>query len=123
MSKLEIGKGQMRVMRVLWEKKRATAQEVTDELNRSEPTKFSTVSTFLRALVRKGAADYDVDNRTYIYYPLIGEEKVAQHAVNDLIDHVFDGSMEGFVSFIIKNKYIPPGDLEKIKKLIDKKET
>ena len=111
----------MRVMRVRWEKKRATAQEFTDELNKSKSTKFSTVSTFLQALVRKGAVGYDIDNRTYIYYPLIGE-KVAQNVVNGLIDHIFIVSMEGFVSFIIKNKYISSDNLEKIKKLIDKEE-
>ena len=122
MSELEIRKGQMKVLRVLWKKKRATAQEVTDILSESEPIKFSTVSTFLRTLVRKGAAAYDVDNRTYIYYPLVQEEKVARHALKDLIDHVFAGSTEGFVSFIIKNKYIPPDELEKIRKLIEKEE-
>ena len=122
MAELEIGKGQMKVLRVLWKKKRATAQEVTDILNESEPVKFSTVSTFLRALVRKRVAAYDVENRTYIYYPLVQEEKVAQHALKDLIDHVFAGSTEGFVSFIIKNKYIPSDELERIRKLIEKEE-
>ncbi|MFC1539043.1 BlaI/MecI/CopY family transcriptional regulator [Candidatus Latescibacterota bacterium] len=122
MKKLEIGKGQMKVLRVLWEGKRVTAQEVTDILNKSEPIKFSTVSTFLRSLVRKGAAAYDVDNRTYIYYPLVKEEEVAEYALNDMIDHVFAGSVDGFVSFIIKNKYFPPDELEKIRKLVEKEE-
>lgn len=122
MQKLEIGKGQMKVLRVLWERKRATAQDVTDILNRTEPIKFSTVSTFLRTLVHKGVIGYDVEQRTYIYYPLVKEESIANHAVKDLIDHVFAGSMEGLVSFILKKKYISPEELAKIQEKLDSKE-
>jgi BlaI family transcriptional regulator, penicillinase repressor len=122
MQKLDIGKGQMKVLRVLWERKRATAQEFTEILNRTEPIKFSTVSTFLRTLVHKGVAGYDVEQRTYIYYPLVKEESIANHAVKDLIDHVFEGSMEGLVSFILKKKYISPEELAKIQEKLDKKE-
>jgi BlaI family transcriptional regulator, penicillinase repressor len=122
MQKLEIGKGQMKVLRILWERKRATAQEITDILNKAEPIKFSTVSTFLRTLVHKGVAGYDIDQRTYIYYPLVKEESVANHAVKDLIDHVFAGSMEGLVSFILKKKYISAEELAKIQEKLDKKE-
>jgi BlaI family transcriptional regulator, penicillinase repressor len=122
MQKLEIGKGQMKVLRVLWEKQRATAQEITDILNRTEPIKFSTVSTFLRTLVHKGVVGYDVVQRTYIYYPKAKEESIANHAVMDLIDHVFAGSMEGLVSFILKKKYISPEELAKIQEKLDAKE-
>ena len=122
MQKLEIGKGQMKVLRVLWERKRATAQEITDILNKTELIKFSTVSTFLRTLVHKGVAGYDIDQRTYIYYPLVKEESIANHAVKDLIDHVFAGSMEGLVSFILKKKYISPEELAKIQEKLVKKE-
>lgn len=122
MQKLEIGKGQMKVLRVLWERKRATAQEITDILNKAEPIKFSTVSTFLRTLVHKGVAGYDIEQRTYIYYPLVKEESIANHAVKDLIDHVFAGSMEGLVSFILNKKYISPEELAKIQEKLDKKE-
>ncbi|MHB9030631.1 MAG: BlaI/MecI/CopY family transcriptional regulator [Candidatus Latescibacterota bacterium] len=122
MQKLDIGKGQMKVLRVLWERKRATAQEITDILNKTDPIKFSTVSTFLRTLVHKGVAGYDVEQRTYIYYPLVKEDSIANHAVKDLIDHVFEGSIQGFVSFILKKKYVSPEELAKIQEMLDNEE-
>ncbi len=122
MSELKLGPGQMKVMRLLWEKKRATTQEIIDVLNESEPVKHSTVQTFLRTLVRKGAAAYDVEKRTYIFYPLVKEEEVKQHAFKDFVDHAFAGSMEGFVSFFVKNKFIPPEELKKIQEQIEEKE-
>ena len=122
MTELEIGYGQMKVLRALWKEKRATAQELTDILNKNEPIKFSTVSTFLRILVKKGVVAYDVDKRTFIFYPLVKEADIANHAVMNLIDHVFAGSKEGFVSFIVKNNYIDPEELQKIEEMIDNEE-
>ncbi len=122
MTTYDIGTGQMKVLRVLWEKKRATAQEITDILNASEPVKFSTVSTFLRTLVKKGVIGYDVDQRTFIYYPLVEEETIARHAVNNLVNHVFSGSLRGFMSFIIKGKDLSPDDIDDIRNLLNEKD-
>ena len=119
MTDLDIGPGQMKVLRVLWEKKRVTAQEMTNILNATEPIKFSTVSTFLRSLVKKGVAKYDVADRTYIYYPVVQQEKVANHAVRGLIDHMFAGSTDGFVSFILKSGDLSSDELEKVRALVE----
>ncbi len=77
--------------------------------------KPTTVWTFLRILVKKGLAGYDVDGRTYVYYPLVEEASAANHAVNDLIDHIFAGSRESFASFILKNRYIDPDEIEELR--------
>jgi BlaI family transcriptional regulator, penicillinase repressor len=122
MPRLEVGKGQMKVLRVLWEKRRATAQEITDILNLTEPIKFSSVYTFLRLMVRNGIVGYDVEDRTYIYFPLVEEEKIANHAVKDLVNHIFSGSLDGFVSFMLKEKYISPEAVAKAQGMLDKKE-
>lgn len=122
MPRLEVGKGQMKVLRVLWEKRRATAQEITDILNLTEPIKFSSVYTFLRLMVRNGIVGYDVEERTYIYYPLVEEESIANHAVKDLVNHIFAGSLDGFVSFMLKENYISSEAVVKAQKMLDKKE-
>ncbi|MCE5249851.1 BlaI/MecI/CopY family transcriptional regulator [bacterium] len=122
MTEYELGSGQMKVMRILWDKQKATAQDIIDEMNREEPTKRSTVQTFLRTLVRKGLADYSVDERTFIYYPIVGEKDIAHHAFQNFVEHVFDGSMEGFVSFFVKNNYVPQEKMEKIRRMLEDKE-
>ncbi|MBN1290344.1 MAG: BlaI/MecI/CopY family transcriptional regulator [Candidatus Latescibacteria bacterium] len=121
MPELEIGKGQMKVLRILWDKKRATVQEIIDILNETERVKPTTVWTFLKVLVKKGIVGYDVEKRTYIYYPLVEEPCVANHAVKNLINHMFSGSRESFATFIIKNRYISPEEVEQIKNLLNKR--
>jgi predicted transcriptional regulator len=119
---MDIGKGQMKVMRILWDKGTATAQEIIDIMNLTERVKPTTVWTFLRILVRKGLAGYDVDGRTYVYRPLVEEDSAANHAVNDLIDHMFAGSRESFASFILKNRYIDPAEIEDLRRRIEGRE-
>jgi len=122
MKELQFGRVQMRIMQVLWKKKRATAREITDALNEFEPIAHSTVQTLLRTLEDKGAIDHDVEDRTFIFYPLVNNEKVVKHATHDFIDRIFAGSADSMVSYLVKNQYISPEELKKISKLFDKEE-
>ena len=119
MTEFEIGSGQMKVMRVLWKKKRATAQDIIDELSKDEIVKRSTIQTFLRVLVKKGIIDYDTDDRTFVYYPVVEKEEIVNHAFQGFVDHVFNGSLDGFLSFFAKNKFIPAEKQDKIRRILE----
>jgi len=121
MSNLRFGKVQLRIMQVLWEKSRANAREITEALNKIAPIAHSTVQTLLRKLEQKGAVDHSIDNRTFIFYPLVKAEKVKQSALSDLIERVFAGSPAGMVSYLINSEYLPPEELEEIRNLIEEK--
>ncbi|MFC1693848.1 BlaI/MecI/CopY family transcriptional regulator [Candidatus Latescibacterota bacterium] len=122
MKVLRFGKVQLRIMQVLWEKERANAREITDALNKIVPIAHSTVQTLLRKLEEKGAVDHDIDYRTFIFYPLIEEEKATKHALKDLIDRVFSGSPSGLVSFLVKHEKLSPDELKKIREMIGETE-
>ena len=122
MSSLRFGKVQMRIMQVLWKRKRANAREITDDLNKIAPIAHSTVQTLLRKLEAKEAVDHDIDNRTFIFYPLVKVEKVTQSALREFIDRIFAGSPSGLVSYLIKHEKISREDLQKIRQLIKEKE-
>ena len=122
MSGIRLGRVQLRIMQVLWEKGRANARAITEALNKIAPIAHSTVQTLLRKLEKKGAVDHDIDERTFIFYPLVEAENVTRNALQDFVDGIFEGSPAGLVSYLIKNEYIPPEELEDIRKLINKKE-
>ena len=122
MSSLRFGRVQLRIMQVLWEKGRANAREITDALNKVKPIAHSTVQTLLRKIEAKGAIDHDIDDRTFIFYPLVKSEKVTQNALRDFVDRIFAGSPGGLVSYLIKNENISPEELKKIRELINEKE-
>ena len=122
MNTIRFGRVQMRIMQVLWEKVRATSQEITGELNEYEPIVFKNVQTLLRELEKKGAIAHEVVNRTYYYYPLVTDEKVKKKLVRDFIDRLFGGSTAGLLSSIIKDRSIPPEEMKKISEMLKKKD-
>ena len=122
MSSLRFGRVQMRIMRVLWEMGRVNARDITDALNKIEPIAHSTVQTLLRKLEQKGAVDHSIDNRTFIFFPLVKEENVTKSALREFIDRIFAGSPQGLVSYLIKNESFSPQDMEQIRDLINEKD-
>ena len=121
MTQAKMGQVQLRIMQLLWKLKRATARELTDELNKSEPIAHSTVQTLLRQLEAKGSVDHEQDGRTFYFFPLVREEKVKKSAARELIQGVFEGSVGGLVSYLLENEKVSASELAEIRKLIDKK--
>lgn len=121
-SNMRFGRVQLRIMQVLWEKQRANAREITLALNKIEPIAHSTVQTLLRKLEQKGAVDHHVEDRTFIFYPLVKSDQVTHHAFRDFVDRIFAGSTGGLVSYLIKHEYIAPDELEEVRTLLDQKE-
>ncbi|MFC1539638.1 BlaI/MecI/CopY family transcriptional regulator [Candidatus Latescibacterota bacterium] len=113
------GRLQLRIMHVLWDKKRANAREITDVLNKQEPIAHSTVQTILRTLEKKGAIDHDIDDRTFIFYPLIKNEKVVKDELGNFLERLFAGSPGSMVSYLVKNQYISSNEFKKISELFE----
>jgi BlaI family penicillinase repressor len=117
MSTPKFSRLQLRIMQVLWQKKRATAREITDILNEFEPIAHSTVQTLLRRLELRGAVAHDEEKVTFIFYPLVKNEKVMKNSVQDFIDRLFGGSAQGMVSYLVKKHFVTPEELKKLSDL------
>ena len=115
-----LGRVQLKIMQVLWQRRRASAREITEAIARTEPIAHSTVQTLLRKLEAKGAIAHDVEERTFVFYSLVKEDNVRRGAVRDLMDRVFDSSAAELVSYLLQNERVPREELDRIRKLIDR---
>lgn len=121
MAPTRLGRVQLRIMQVLWEKGRASAREITEVLNGEEQIAHSTVQTLLRKLERKGAVEHAIDGRTFVFRPRLHAENVTAGATRDLINRVFGGSPAGLVAFLLKHERLSRKELKQIRSLIDGK--
>jgi BlaI family penicillinase repressor len=117
-----VGRVQLRILGVLWDRGQATAREITDALQADGPIAHSTVQTLLRQLEKKGAVDHRVDDRTFVFRPRVTRDEVTSAAAEDLLSTVFDGSAVGLVAHIVKHEDLSRGELDAIRRLIDQKE-
>ena len=119
MSHVRMGKVQLKIMRVLWERGRANAREITDQLNREEPIAHSTVQTLLRKLETKGAVGHETQERTFVFFPRVAEEKVRSGATHDLVERIFGGSPARLMSYLLENETVSKQELDEIRRLVD----
>ncbi|WP_010587716.1 BlaI/MecI/CopY family transcriptional regulator [Schlesneria paludicola] len=119
MESTTLGRVQLLIMQVLWEKGRATARELTDGVNAIEPIAHSTVQTLLRGLEEKGAVTHEAEGRTFVFVPLVKEQAFKQTATRDLVERVFGGKAASLVAHLLKNEKVSRAEIDEIRKLID----
>src|SRR5580704_8289195 len=103
MAATKLGRVQLLIMQVLWDKGRATAREITDAMNASEPIAHSTVQTLLRGLEEKGSISHEAEGRTFVFLPLVAEDKFKRSATRDLVQRVFGGNVGSLVADLLKH--------------------
>ena len=103
------------VLRVVWNRKRVTAENVREDLGRG--LKESTVRTVLHRLEKKGYLKHSVDSRTYVYEAAKPPRHVAAIAMKRIIDWLCDGSMEELLVGMVDTDVM---DHKQLKKLSDK---
>jgi BlaI family penicillinase repressor len=121
MAATQLGRVQLLIMQVLWEKDRATAREITDALCVAEPIAHSTVQTLLRGLEDKGSVAHAAEGRTFVFFPLVEEDKFKRTATRDLVERVFGGSAGTLVAHLLKNENVSRKEIDEIRKLINRR--
>ncbi len=111
------------VMRVVWERGRATAEEVRIALGATQPMKDSTVRTILRRLEVKGYATHAVEGRTFVYSPRIESRHVATDAVRGIIERFCAGSVEDLLVGMVADEIVSPQKLRELADRISRAET
>ena len=121
MAATQLGRVQLLIMQVLWENGRATAREITDAINATEPIAHSTVQTLLRGLEEKGAVDHQSEGRTFVFFPLVEEDKFKRSATRDLVERVFAGNAATLVAHLLKNENVSRAEIDEIRRLINRR--
>lgn len=115
----KLGKVQLQIMQILWERGEATAREITEALNLTEPVAHSTTQTLLRKLEAKSAVTHIVRDRVFVFQPLSQKADVSESAARDLLTRVFGGSVYGLVSHLLKHESISDEEMKRLRALID----
>jgi len=67
-SDIRLGRLELQIMNVVWDRGKATVHDVKNALSRRKPA-YSTILTMMRKLEVKGYLEHEVDGRTYVYRP------------------------------------------------------
>jgi predicted transcriptional regulator len=62
-------------------------------------------------------------DRQYVYRALVTEAEVQQSMVSELTERLFDGDVTALVNHLLTSNDIAPGDLDRLRDLIDAAES
>ena len=119
MESKELTKAEEQVMQFLWKVKKGFLKDIVEQFPLPKPA-YTTVSTVIRVLVKKGIIGYNSYGKINEYYPLISKNDYFQNHVKLIITNYFNGSAPEFASFFA-NDQLNLSELEEIKALIDEK--
>ena len=111
---------ELEIMEVLWETGAANVQAVQQRLRRE--LAYTTVQTMLNILHRKGKVKRALKDRAYFYKPAVSHSQVARQAVNDLVEHLFGGSVENLVMSLVETKHLTPEKMDRLNTLLKEAE-
>jgi predicted transcriptional regulator len=110
---------QLAILRVLWDRGRATVAEITDALSEERGLAQTTIATLLSRLERRGIVAHEARNRQFVYSARVSESDVRHSMVRELTERLFEGDATALVSHLIAEREIGPGDLARVKALIE----
>ena len=111
---------ELEIMKVLWETGAANVQTVQQQLERE--LAYTTVQTMLNILHRKGKVKRTLKDRAYFYKPTVSRRQVVRQTVNDLVEHLFGGSVENLVMSLVETKHLTPEKIDRLNTLLKEAE-
>jgi predicted transcriptional regulator len=121
---VELGEGELAVMRVLWDDGPLTVREVMERLHeRGRTVAYTTVMTFLTRLEQKGVVSSNKRDTAYVYRAKITRESVSASRIRTLLDQLYDGAAAPMLLQLIENERLTPEELAQLRKMIDDLDT
>lgn len=112
---------QLGILRSLWRRGEATVLQVQEDLADTEDRGLAptTVATLLSRLEKRELVTHRTAGRQFWYRALVAERDVTRSMVSDFAGQLFAGDMAGLVSHLIDEHDIAPGDLERLRRMLD----
>jgi len=118
---VQLTRGELEIMDVVWDRGRATVQDVCDALER--PLAYTTVMTVLKTLeVKRQAVRKVKEGRAFVYEPAVTRDEVCLTMLGQLRQHLARRSLKSVVLNLIQDDGISSADLAEIKRAISKLE-
>jgi predicted transcriptional regulator len=111
--------GELRLMRVLWDRGEATVGEVVNTLKARPTPAYNTVLTLLRIMERKGYVTHRKDGRAFIFLPKIDRADASRNALQTLVNRFFDGSPRLLMLNLLEDTQLSSEALKQLKERIE----
>ena len=100
---------ELKVMCVLWNEGDTTAKHISDVLN--------TTYTLIKRCIKKGAIERSEPN--FMCHALIPKEEVQEAETKELVDKIYDGSVDKLFAALLGRKKLSAEQIMKLKQIVE----
>ena len=87
-------------LQALWRLGEGTVHDVRKAVSKERVLAYTTVMTLLGRLEKRGSVTRRKPGRSYIYRPKVSRDALRQHALKQLLNGFFDGSVDALLNFL-----------------------
>lgn len=117
----KISDTEWQVMKVLWTEAPITANEVIKKLEGITSWKPKTIKTLLARLLKKKVITFEKEGRTYVYYPVLGEDECIKAESRSFLERVYGGALNVMFSSFIEEQEFSETEIDELKHLLEQK--
>ncbi len=117
---MKITSAEALIMEVLWRADRPLAvEELREQLTDANWTD-GTVRTFMSRLLHKKIVSAVKDGKRFLYAPLIARADYVHSESKGLLDRLFDGQIETFVTHFSERQDLSANQIETLRRLVER---
>ena len=106
-------------MQIIWERGGTFVNDILAVVPEPKPA-YTTVSTIVRILEKKGYLAHNSFGKSHEYYPLIDRESYTRDFMTNVLNNFFGGSPARMVSFFAEKDSISVEEVDEILKILKK---
>ena len=117
----DLSRAEWKVMKVVWELRKAMAREVYTIAGRQHSWTPATVKTILKRLVDKGYVTTTPVGNGFVYRPALPALSTLKSAADALMTNAVEGATGPLLAHMVERSSLSEDDLDSLRKLIDAK--
>jgi len=116
---ITLTEAELRLMRVLWERRECAVSEVVAAIADATPLAYTSVLTTIRVLEKKGYVTHRQEGRAFLYSPLVAQHEASRSEVKHVLQRFFGDSRERLLLSLLGDEEITVDELKRIRQAID----
>jgi len=115
-----LANAELAIMNLLWERPRATARELREELYpNATRAQHGTIQKLLQRLEDKGYVTRDRSLQVHLFAAALTRQAYAGGQLESLADKLTGGSLAPLITHLLEEKKISKGEIARLRELLD----
>ena len=113
---------ELQLMLILWNLGEGSVKDILAELPESRDMAYTTASTIVRIMEKKGFVDSRKEGRGHVYRPVLDKQEYEARTLGHVVNTLFGNTPASLVARLISDRKLSQEDMAEIRRLLDAQE-